>query len=183
MEQQNYNIHQDIIDGCIAGDKSAQYQLYRLYSKAMYNVCFRIVNTSEDAEDVLQEAFISAFKNLESYKGDATFGAWLKRIVINKALNVLKKKNIEIASVEELPEVKDEDRIDFSEELLSVDRIKSAVERLPEGYRLVFSLYLFEGYDHNEISEILGITTSTSKSQFNRSKKKLRELLELDGNG
>ncbi len=149
----------------------------------MYNVCCRIVNNSQDAEDVLQEAFISAFKNLRSYKGDAAFGAWLKRIVINKSLNFLKKKHVDISPMETLPEVIDEQQADISEELLSVERIRTAVGQLPDGYRLVFSLYLFEGYDHNEIGEILDISSSTSKSQFNRSKKKIRELLEVNSNG
>lgn len=153
--------------------------LYKLYSKAMFNVCLRIVNNTGDAEDVLQESFVSAFKNLKSFKGDSAFGAWLKRIVINKSLNFLKKRSIEATSMDELPDVAEDDRVDFDEGSLSVDRIKKAMGQLPEGYRMVFSLYLFEGYDHGEIGEILGISESTSKSQFNRSKKKLKEILEM----
>ncbi|QSE99376.1 RNA polymerase sigma factor [Fulvivirga lutea] len=146
----------------------------------MYNACFRIVRNSGDAEDVLQDAFVSAFKNLKSFKGDSSFGAWLKRIVINKSLNFLKKRSIDVTPMDELPEVKEENEETFYGDL-SVERIKDAVEKLPEGYRLVFSLYLLEGYDHGEIGEILGISESTSKSQFNRSKKKIRELLQVNG--
>lgn len=153
--------------------------LYKLYSKAMFNVCLRIVNNDGDAEDVLQESFVSAFKNLKSFKGDSAFGAWLKRIVINKSLNFLKRRTIEATSMDELPDVADDDYVDFNENSLTVDRIKTAMGKLPEGYRMVFSLYLFEGYDHGEIGEILGISESTSKSQFNRSKKKLKEILEM----
>lgn len=179
MEQQNFNIHQDIIDRCLLGDRHAQYMLYKLYAKAMFNVSLRIVNNAEDAEDILQEAFVSAFRSLSSYKGDSAFGAWLKRIVINKSLNLLKKKTVDVTSMDDLPEVVEEfDHIDFNDKLLSVDRIKKAMNQLPDGYRTVFSLYLFEGYDHNEIGHILGISESTSKSQFNRSKKKLKEILE-----
>ncbi|MEQ8927832.1 MAG: RNA polymerase sigma factor [Fulvivirga sp.] len=173
-------MHQHIIDECLRGNRAAQHQLYRLYSKAMYNVSFRIVKNSGDAEDVLQDAFVSAFKNLKSFKGESSFGAWLKRIVINKSLNFLNKRSIDVTPLENLPEYGEEDEETFYGEL-SVERIKDAVEKLPEGYRLVFSLYLLEGYDHSEIGEILGISESTSKSQFNRSKKKLRELLQVNG--
>jgi RNA polymerase sigma factor (sigma-70 family) len=158
----------------------AQYELYKLYSKAMYNVSFRIVNNGSDAEDVLQDAFVSAFRNLSNYSGTATFGAWLKRIVINKSLNFIKKNKIEIEEVDVLPEIEDENSFNDSEESYSIDCIKKSIELLPDGYRLVLSLYLLEGYDHGEIAGILGITESTSKSQFNRSKKKLRELLEKE---
>lgn len=145
----------------------------------MFNVSCRILNDTGDAEDVLQEAFISAFKNLNSFKGDASFGAWLKRIVINKSLNLIKKRQIDLVSVDTLPEVPiDSEYSEFSETSLSVEKIKEAVKQLPDGYRVVFTMYLFEGYDHAEIAEFLGISESTSKSQFNRSKKKLKEILE-----
>ena len=89
------NPHAELIERCRQGDREAHYQLYKLYSRSMYNVGFRIVNHEGEAEDVLQEAFISAFRNLEYYRGDASFGSWLKRIVVNKAINVLKKRRPE----------------------------------------------------------------------------------------
>jgi RNA polymerase sigma factor (sigma-70 family) len=145
----------------------------------MYNVGLRIVNNTDEAEDVLQEAFISAFKNLDHYRGDATFGAWLKRIVVNKAINYVKKRRMERFPDDEKWDVKEETETDEFENFpFSVEKVKSAIASLPDGYRTVLSLYLLEGYDHGEIAEILGITESTSKSQFNRSKKKLKELLE-----
>jgi RNA polymerase sigma factor (sigma-70 family) len=159
------------------GDREAHYKLYKLYSKAMFNVGYRITGNEEDAEDVLQEAFVSAFKNLHHYRGDASFGAWLKRIVINKAINVLKKhkwemmpenKEIDVAAEEEPQEYLSD---------LNVTRVRSAIQQLPDGYRSVLSLYLLEGYDHQEIGEIMGISESTSKSQLNRAKNKLKELL------
>lgn len=142
----------------------------------MYNVGYRIVRDEAEAEDVLQEAFISAFRNLSRYRGDATFGAWLKRIVVNKAINAVNKRR-----TERFPENRQIDVIEESEEIMdfpfTVEKVKHAIEQLPDGYRMVLSLYLLEGYDHGEIAEILGISESTSKSQFNRSKKKLKEIL------
>jgi RNA polymerase sigma factor (sigma-70 family) len=179
LESQAVHIHEDLIHRCRSGDRDAYYKIYKLYSRSMYNVGFRIVNNTEEAEDVLQEAFISAFKNLDHYRGDATFGAWLKRIVVNKAINYLKKKRMERFPEDEKWDVKDEAEADEFENFpFSVEKVKNAIESLPDGYRTVLSLYLLEGYDHGEIAEIMGITESTSKSQFNRSKKKLKELLE-----
>ena len=180
MEKDVINIHAELIDGCVRGERAAQNEIYKLYSKAMFNIALRITNNRDDAEDALQESFASAFKNLKSYKGTATFGAWLKRIVINKAINVVKKKQVETVTFEEggIESLAESDHDLWPEEItLSVEKIKRAVQLLPVGYRLVFSLYLLEGYDHQEIAEILGITMSTSKSQFNRSKKKIREIL------
>lgn len=145
----------------------------------MYNVGYRIVNDEVEAEDVLQEAFISAFNSLQHYRGDSTFGAWLKRIVINKAINQLHKKKLERIPDDDRWDVKEEEEVDVLEGYpFTVEKVKEAIKRLPEGYRSVLSMYLFEGYDHAEIGEVLGISESTSKSQFNRAKKKLKELLE-----
>jgi RNA polymerase sigma factor (sigma-70 family) len=182
VSEQVFNIHEELINRCLAGDQEAHYKLYKLYSRAMYNVGYRITGNEEDAEDVLQESFVSAFRNLSSYRADASFGSWIKRIVVNKAINVLKKRKFEM-----MPEDRE---IDFAEEsdpeeylpMLSVERVKQAIEQLPDGYRSVLSLYLLEGYDHQEISEIMGISESTSKSQLNRAKNKLKELLTTEMN-
>jgi RNA polymerase sigma factor (sigma-70 family) len=179
LEAQAEHIHDELIRQCRQGSRSAYQRIYKLYSRSMYNVGYRIVNNADEAEDVLQEAFISAFKSLENYRGDATFGAWLKRIVVNKALNQVSKRKFE-----RIPE---DDRWDVGEEIqqdefedfpFTVEKVRRAIELLPDGYRTVLSLYLLEGYDHQEIADILKITESTSKSQFNRSKKKLKEILE-----
>lgn len=171
--------HDELIQRCLQGDRQAHYQLYRQYSRSMYNVGYRIVNSEEEAQDVLQEAFISAFRSLKFYRGDSTFGAWLKRIVVNKALNQLKKRKAERFPDDERWDVKEEETPDEFENFpFTVEKVKNAIKQLPDGYRTVLSLYLLDGYDHGEIAGILGITESTSKSQFNRSKKKLKELLE-----
>jgi RNA polymerase sigma factor (sigma-70 family) len=171
------NIHQELIARCREGDQEAFFRLYQLYARNMYNVGYRIVNNAEEAQDVLQEAFISAFRNLEFYRGDATFGAWLKRIVVHKAINHLKKRRMERFPDDESWDIRQEE---VEEEVFPhpVESVRNAIEQLPDGYRAVLSLYLIEGYDHGEIAEILGITESTSKSQFNRSKKRLRDILE-----
>jgi RNA polymerase sigma factor (sigma-70 family) len=177
LEQQLANIHGEVIDRCKSGDREAQYKLYKLYSRAMFNVSYRITGREEDAEDALQEAFISAFRNLESYRGDAAFGAWLKRIVVNKSINILKKRRHELLPEDEQWDVAEDDGpVEYMEEL-TVDRVRKAIDQLPDGYRTVLSLYLLEGYDHQEISEILSISESTSKSQLNRAKNKLKETL------
>ena len=176
-------MHDDLIARCRAGDRAAHYRIYTLYSRSMYNVAYRITGNGEDAEDVLQEAFISAFKNLHNYRGDATFGAWLKRIVVNKSINVLKKRKHESLPGDGDWEVPDEEPAGEYREGLTVERVKKAIEELPDGYRSVLSLYLLEGYDHQEIAEILGITESTSKSQLNRAKGKLREKLTSEYEG
>jgi RNA polymerase sigma-70 factor (ECF subfamily) len=171
------NIHEDLIAQCRAGDRGAHYRIYQLYSRSMYNVCFRIVGNEDDADDVLQEAFISAFNNLDHYRGDATFGAWLKRIVVNKAINVLKRRRMEALPEDDRWDVPEEVNESHEYEDLTVERVKKAIQQLPDGYRSVLSLYLLEGYDHQEIGQILGVSESTSKSQLNRAKNKLREML------
>lgn len=177
MNEQGLDIHKELIDRCRMGDQDAHFRLYKLYSRAMYNVGYRITGNQEDAEDVLQEAFVSAFKNLESYRGDATFGAWMKRIVVNKSINIIKKRRENIITQEEQLDIPAEvTEADYMPEL-SVDKVRKCIEMLPDGYRTVLSLYLLEGYDHEEIAGIMGITESTSKSQLNRAKGKLKELL------
>ncbi len=167
----------DLIARCRAGDRDAHEHLYKLYARSMYNVSFRITGREEDAEDALQEAFISAFRNLDAYRADATFGAWLKRIVINKSINLLKKRKHEWIADDEDWDVAEPESGEDYEHPLTVERVRKAIEGLPDGYRTVLSLYLLEGYDHQEIAEILGITESTSKSQLNRAKARLREKL------
>ncbi|MGF1586991.1 MAG: RNA polymerase sigma factor [Bacteroidales bacterium] len=174
------NIHQDIIDSCRKGDRKAQFQLYKLYYKNMYNLSLRIINDSQEAEDIMQESFLSAFEKMGSYSGEVSFGAWLKRIVINKSLDAVKKRKIDFLNLDESagnlpPEVEADD---FEEVSLQVEKIHKCINLLPDGYRIVLSLYLLEGYDHEEIAEILNISASTSRSQYTRARHKLYELLK-----
>jgi RNA polymerase sigma factor (sigma-70 family) len=176
LKSQQRNLHDDVIAQCLEGDSGAQHQLYNLYAKAMYNICYRMTNDVDEAADVLQEAFISAFNNLGTYKGTASFGAWLKKIVVNKSINHIRSKRMNLVPLDEAEPVPQE-VVNDEDLYLDIERIKSSIKLLPDGYRIVFSLYLLEGYDHKEISQILGITESTSKSQYNRAKAKLRKLL------
>ncbi len=163
------------------GDVRAQYQLYSLYSKAMYNVCRRILNQQEEAEDMLQESFSYAFSKLGSFRFESSFGAWLKRIVVNTCINHLKKRKVDLVYMEQQNDpVPNDEFVDYEEIKFKVEGVMKALEKLPEGYRVVFSLYLLEGYDHKEIAEIMGISESTSKSQFFRAKLKIKEILMSD---
>ncbi len=171
------DIHNEVIEACKKGDRKAQYELYKLYSKAMYNICFRICNSSAEAEDVLQEAFVEVFKKLHTFKGESTFGAWLKRVVVNRAINQIKKRKLELVSVEKY-DFKEETENNEEDIKLQVEQVNKAIQLLPDGFRTVLTLYLIEGYDHKEIGEILNITESTSKSQFNRAKKRLLEIIK-----
>lgn len=170
-----------MIEACLQNDRVAQYKLYSLYSKAMLNVAFRICNDLGQAEDLLQDSFIRAFKNLRSYKGTASFGSWLKRIVINTCLNHLRSRKLEFEELIDEEKHPIEEQVDFDSQDFLVEQVKHGISQLPTGYRLVISLYLLEGYDHKEIAEVLDISESTSKSQYNRAKRKLKENLSVEG--
>ncbi len=173
------DIHKELVELSKAGNAKAQYQLYQLYAKAMFSICVRMMRSNEEAEDVLQEAFTEAFLKMGSFRYEATFGAWLKRIVVNRCINALKKRRVELEFADDISKYDDadDDKDDIDNTKLSVKAIHEAIKKLPDGYRVIFSLYMLEGYDHNEIAEILGITVSTSKSQFLRSKQKIKDLL------
>jgi RNA polymerase sigma-70 factor (ECF subfamily) len=156
------------------GNRKAQFRLYDLYSRAMFNLAYRILNNREDAEDILQESFVECFRSLDSFRFESTFGAWLKKITINKCINQIKKKKIDLTLFETLPAIVEEEE---EEVIYDTGKIFKSIELLPDGYRIILTLYLLEGYDHAEISQILGITESTSKSQYSRAKDKLRNIL------
>jgi len=179
------NLHQDLLDGCKTGDQKAQFQIYKLYYKAMYNTSLRIVNDTMEAEDVMQEAFLSAFEKIDTYSGTVSFGAWLKKIVINRSLDVLGKKKAVFEDIEAHVGIRDESPEDSlrNEEIdVRIGEVKEAIEKLPDGYRIILSLYLLEGYDHDEIAEIMKISSSTSRSQLSRAKQKLISELKKSAN-
>ena len=173
------DIHQKLIEASITGDNRARKQLYDSYSRAMFNICYRMMNNREDAEDMLQEAFVLAFSKLHTFRFDSTFGAWLKRIVINTCINAVNKRKIDLMLTDDLYHFRHvPDEPDEQELPLTPDDVRKAMQQLPDGGRIVFSLYLLEGYDHVEIAEILGSTESTSKSQFMRTKRRVYEILK-----
>ena len=175
----------DIIEKCKQNDRKAQLQLYSQYCDGMYVVAKRFVKDSMEAEDIVQEAFIKAFSKLHQYKAEVTFGAWLKRIVINKSIDLLKSKKKHLQDLDEVHlKVVDDAYDEWSvEDNITIEDVKEAIEQLPEKYKLVVMLYLIEGYDHQEISEILNITEVASRTQLSRGKVKLQELLIPMRNG
>ena len=180
METAYIDKHVSLVNDCRNGNRKAQFELYKLYANAMYNVALRIVNDDAEAEDVLQEAFLDAFNRIADFRQETTFGLWLKQIVINRAINYLRKRKAEFVGIDEV-EIADELPVDQEETLFKVEAIKAAINELPDGYRVVLTLYLFEGYDHEEIAHILKITENTSRSQYMRAKRKLNSLLETKG--
>jgi len=170
--------HQEIIDNCRQGNRQAQFELYRLYSKAMYNICLRMLKDEMDAEDILQNSFVDVFSKLHTFQHQSAIGAWIKRIVINNCINFLKKRRLHIQELtDNHTNVTEERPKDVPDIKLTVEQVNQAVHLLPDGYRVVFTLYMFEGYDHREISEILNVSEATSKSQYSRAKRKLKEIL------
>ena len=168
--------HRDLIERCREGRRDAQFELYRLYSRAMYNTALRMVQNPHDAEDILQSTFIEVFLKLDTFRYESSIGAWIKRITVNKCINFLKSRRLAFQELTPLNERSEEPEPEF-ESPFSIERINRAIGDLPDGYRMVFTLYAMEGYDHEEIGDILGITEATSKSQYSRAKSKLRELL------
>lgn len=174
--------HDDLVAKCKQGDKYSYELLYHRYAKAMFNTSLRIVNNRADAEDVLQESFIAAFR-LDSFDYSSTFGAWLKRIVINKSIDVLRRRNMGVVEMNDglYESVADTGQADDDYTQLKAEAIKKAMIQLPAGYRTVLSLYLFEGYDYEEISAIMGISETTVRTQYHRGKLKLLQLMQKGG--
>lgn len=175
--------HFDLVVECKKGSRKAQYDLYRLYSKAMFNVALRILNDADEAADVLQEAFIDAFGRVADFRQETTFGLWMKQIVINKSISQLRKRKKDMVSIDDVDveEIPDTECADMEEIEMQVQQVKEAIQLLPDGYRVVLSLYLLEGYDHEEISHILKISENTSRTQFMRARRKLVEILKHRG--
>jgi RNA polymerase sigma factor (sigma-70 family) len=178
------DIHREIIELSKIGNQKAQFQLYKLYAKAMFNICYRMLNNREEAEDILQDSFCDAFTKLDTFRYESSFGIWLKKIVVNRCINRIRRKKINLVFPEKIDEEsqKTENEIDHEEITLDVNKIHMAIGNLPDGYRIIFSLYALEGYDHAEISEIMGISESTSKSQYLRAKNRIKDILRSETN-
>jgi RNA polymerase sigma factor (sigma-70 family) len=176
----------DIIEDCKRNNRRAQLKLYNQYCDGMYIVAKRFVKDSFEAEDVVQEAFIKAFSKLHQYKAEVTFGSWLKRIVINKCIDSLKSKRQFMLELDEVHlKVVDSSYEDewLVDDAITLEDVKKAISNLPEKYKYVVMLFLIEGYDHQEISQILNISEVASRTQLSRGKVKLRDLLKQEQNG
>ena len=171
----NTQVH--LIEKCKKNDNRAQMQLYDLYCKAMFNTAFNFIKDDDIAQDVMQEAFIKAFKKIETYTGEASFGSWLKRIVINQSLDWLKKQKLDTVELkEEIAFLPNDEPLEVDHEI-SMAVIYKCIEALPQKCKNVVKLYLLEGYDHQEVAQILEISEVASRSQLSRGKSKLKELL------
>ncbi len=177
MSTTYYHIHNELALKAGKGDNHAQFELYELYYKAMFNTAVGIVNDSMQAEELMQNGFMTAFTKMDKWHQKSSFGAWLKRVVINECLDYLNKRKLDTVSMEE-KQFADTEYEEESEPEYSVEEVKLIMKGLPQGYRTILSLYLFEGYDHEEIGEILEISSSTSRSQYLRAKKKLIEQIK-----
>jgi RNA polymerase sigma factor (sigma-70 family) len=171
----NFQAH--LIEKCKNDDSRAQMQLYDQYCKAMFNTAYNFVKDDDIAQDVMQEAFIKAFKKIETFSGEATFGAWLKRIVVNQSLDWIKKQKIQTVELNDnIVYMADEEPWEVDAEI-KLSAIYKCIEELPQKCKNVVKLYLLEGYDHQEVAQILEISEVASRSQLSRGKSKLKELL------
>ena len=157
-------------------------QIYKAYYKAMYNTAYRILKESFEAEDIMQEAFLTAFTKLDMFKGEVTFGAWLKRIVINKSLTQLKKNNrYNEVKLEVIPNYDTvEEKIEYN--ILKTTNVLQSINSLKDNYRMVLTLHLIEGYDYEEIADILKYTNENVRTTISRAKKKLKQILLAETN-
>ena len=180
LNQRSPHIHDDLVEGCRNNNRKAQLQLYNLYYKAMYNSAFRIVNNTAEAEDVMQEAFLMGFQKIDDFKGDSTIGAWLKKIVINRALDQIRKKKEMVSLQEKDLQIPADDSTENFLEILSykIEKIRKGIESLADDDRVILSLFLLEGYDHEEISQVLSISNNASRTRYSRARQRLRDLLK-----
>ncbi|MEM9647980.1 MAG: RNA polymerase sigma factor [Bacteroidota bacterium] len=168
----------ELVEQCKSNNRKAQMELYHQYCDGMYGVALRFVKDPDDAEDVLQESFIKAFQRIHQFRGEVTFGAWLKRIVVNRSIDFLKSKNQKMVEFKDSHLQVAEDDDWTVEDGIALETVREAIETLAEKYRYVVQLYLVEGYDHGEISQILGISDTASRTRLLRGKTQLKEMLK-----
>lgn len=170
---------EQLIAGCRAGTHSAQLALYNRYSKWLYGVCFRILACEEEAEEAMQDSFLKIYTRMNQFREQQSFEAWIKRIAAHTAIDYVRRRQVLFENVDDVPDMTDEEASveDEQQVELTVQKIKDAMRLLPNGYRAVLSLYLFEGYDTEEIAEILDVKPVSVRSQYMRAKKKIIELL------
>ena len=176
-EQQSIYIY--LVQRCKKGDRIAQNELYKHFAGAMYNICRRMMGNDDDASDMLQDSFIDAFTKLQKLHDAQTFPAWLKKIVVNNCINELRKRKNIFLGLEEEMDIEDIKENENEYASLEARKILSAMEKISEGCRVVANLYLFEGYDHKEIAQVLSISESASKAQYCKAKAKIRNLLNM----
>lgn len=183
----SFTSHQitDLITLCQQGEQGAQLEVYNRYYKAMYNTALRIVKHEPEAEDIMQESFLSAFTKLASYKGEASFGSWLKRIVVNNSLNAYNKsKKLEETPIDDHLYKIEDNITGIAEVDLSTVRAREVVDamsKLRDNYRQSLSLHLIEGYDYEEMSEIMNVSYANCRTMVSRAKESLRKIINENG--
>jgi RNA polymerase sigma factor (sigma-70 family) len=176
-----YTPETHLIENCIKGDRKSQKKLYDLYSAKMYSICLRYSKNQMDAEDILQEGFVKLFNNLSRFRGEGSFDGWVRRIFVNTAIEHIRRKSLNTSGGEGLENTIADRHHNALDRLYEKDIINSSLT-LSDGYRTVFNLYAIDGYSHKEIATKLGITESTSKSQFSRAKALLRNIIQNKSN-
>lgn len=167
-----------ILKGCLKGDRNAQKALYEKYKVPMFRVCLRYAQSRQEAEDMLQDGFIKVFSDLHQFRSDGALGGWIRRVMVNIALMQIRKRKNLFSSIE-IEQVADDFTTDeniFAE--MNAKALTRLIQKLPPGYRVVFNMYVVEGYPHKEIAEKLNISINTSKSQLSKAKAMLRKMLE-----
>lgn len=171
----------DIIKACQQNSRQAQQKLFELYQAKLFAVCLKYAATYDDAQDGFQDGFIQIFKTISQYSGKGSFEGWLKRVMVTTILQQYRMKKLQLVSddniSEKLPE-EEEVLLDYPDELLDMHYLTQLIQGLPDKYRLVFSMYVLDGFTHKEISEMLGISEGTSKSNLSRAKQLLKERIE-----
>ncbi len=167
---------EQLVEGCLIPDARAQKQLYERFSRKMFAVCLRYSSNREESEDILQEGFIKIFQKLRSYKGEGSLEGWIRKVVVNTALDHFRQQKISWIDIEMA-----EDQISEESTLgkLDAQELLKIIQQLPKGFRTVFNLYAIEGYNHREIGELLGISENTSKSQYSRARAQLAESVQI----
>ncbi len=173
MGESTRNINEKLIRRCRENDRDAQFEIYRQYYKQMYNTSLRIVNNTADAEDIMQDSFLDAFRKIGDYTGEGNFGGWLRRIVVNNSLDALKKRKPEVMLQDDAINVAEQEDHASENVEYRIEEIKKAMQLLPEDDRVIISLFLLEGYDHEEISGILKISYAASRTRFSRARQRL----------
>ena len=176
-------VEDSILDGCFAGKRSAQSLLYKKFAATMLGVCMRYSSNRDEAEDIVQEGFIKIFQRITSFRREGSFEGWMKRIMINQALNHY-RKNRKLPYHSVIEEIDETEILDMEEpeplDPIPAETLLTMIQKLPEGYRMVFNLYVFEEYSHKEIAESLNVSESTSKTQLLKARRLLRKkILEL----
>jgi len=165
-----------LIQRCKRRDIKAQSEIYHLFAGKMFGLCLKYSRNKQEAEDNLQDAFITIFDKIDQFKYRGSFEGWMKRIVINTTLQTYRQKNVLNLVEKNLP---DEVEVEIDEEDISLDYLLKIIQELPERYRMVFNLYVLDGYSHKEIADLLGIAEGTSKSNLSRARLILKEKIEI----